>query len=269
MAYELEEYFCIFIDILGYTKRMENSAKKNELENELKDYIDNVVDEIEYLNELSSIIPFQINIFTDNILITLPAKKETINNFHLVLRFIIDYQTTLILRNYFIRGGITKGKMFVNKDKDTIWGPALIEAVQIEKSTKYPFIGISDKILKLFRINDLLSDTNDLLNIPFIEIEGRNVLDYLGHRIIFKNNDTIPQYSDFLDFHKKIVDCSLKKYKNDENILNKYLSLAKYHNEFCNLHKDKLPPIQDLLINYYPNTDVSYKRKYLRMKLDN
>ncbi len=264
MKYKLEEYFCIYLDILGYSKRIENS-RGDELKSQLNNFLNYVVSENKYLDDLGKIIEYKIRIFSDNILIALPATKDTVSDFHLVLSHIIDYQKTLIQSNYFIRGGISKGMLYI--DDHTIWGPALIEAVKIEKSTVYPFISISKDIINLFSENNLLSEVNEYLSIPIIKIiEDRYFLDYLQTTIHFENSYPITYYT-FIQVHKGLVEYNLKNNK-DESIRNKYLLLAKYHNEFCNFYKEKLAPMQNYFIKDYFNTDVISTRKYLKFSMD-
>lgn len=169
MQNKLKEYFCIYLDILGYSSKINNAlGNKNKLERMLTDFINNIDEEINNIKTFCKIFPFDIRIFSDNILIAIPVSNETITDFNLVLKHIINYQKNLIEANYFIRGGITKGLLY--SKGNTIWGPALIEAVKLEKCTQYPFIGISNDILQLFRENDLLNEENESLSVPVIEI---------------------------------------------------------------------------------------------------
>ncbi|NWG28398.1 MAG: hypothetical protein HXY48_07665 [Ignavibacteriaceae bacterium] len=254
MKYELKEHFCIYLDILGYSNRIEKNISYSELQSEFKYFIQYVVTQNNFLTEISKPLHYKIKIFSDNIFIALPATEKTIADFHLILQHIIDYQKTLIKANYFIRGGITKGLLYF--DDEVIWGSALIEAVKLEtKDTIYPFITISDDIKKLFIENELLIDTNEFLSIPIIEIiKDRYYLNYL---------QTINYDHNFLITHRNLIIRSLK-INNDENVIKKYAMLAKYHNEFCKTYKEKLPPI-NLLIEDVPIDDVIFKRKYLKV----
>src|SRR5690606_15048773 len=222
MKFELKDHFCIYLDILGYSNRIEN-LNDEELKTAFDNFIKCVVTENNFLEEFGKIIPYKIKLFSDNIFIALPVTKETINDFHLALKHILDYQKSLIQSNYFIRGGITKGILFF--DEKIIWGKALIEAVQIEKDAEYPFISISKDIINLFIENDLLSDHDEFLSVPIIEIkEGKYYLDHLLTTIHRQDGKPVTYYT-FVQNHQ-----SLDKYKlanSKGRIFEKYNLLAK------------------------------------------
>ena len=262
MNSKLEEHFCIYLDILGYSNRIEN-IEGDELNSELDNFAKYVVTENDFLEQLSKIIQFNINVFSDNILISLPVTRETINAFHLVLNHILDYQKSLIQSDYFIRGGISKGMLYV--DEKIIWGKALIEAVKLEKDAVYPFISISDDIINLFRKNDLLSDINEFLSVPVIEInDGKHFLDYLQTTIYIHDRKPVTYYT-FLQFHQNLVKYNLEK--NTGRIFEKYNMLAKYHNEFCNYYKEQLPQIQYYKIKNTLSDNTNFKRRFLKVPI--
>ncbi|MHB1688671.1 MAG: hypothetical protein ACYCVH_15055 [Ignavibacteriaceae bacterium] len=53
MRDNLEDYFCIYIDILGYSKRIKDAEKNNQLENELIYFTKYVGFENDFWKELS------------------------------------------------------------------------------------------------------------------------------------------------------------------------------------------------------------------------
>jgi hypothetical protein len=263
MKNKLQEYFCIYLDILGYSNRLEDLNDK-ELKTEFDNFIKCVVTENSFLEEFGKIIPYKIKLFSDNIFIALPVTKETINDFHLTLKHILDYQKSLIESNYFIRGGITKGILYV--DEKIIWGKALVDAVKIEKDAVYPFISISKDIISLFIENDLLSDVNEFLDVPIIEIiEGKYFLDYLQTTIHLQNGEPKTYYT-FLQNHRYLVKYNLANSKG--KIFEKYNLLAKYHNEFCNYHKEVFPQMQRFRIKDSFNDDMIFKRKFLKVLIN-
>ena len=260
MTYKLNEYFCIYLDILGYSNRIKNTDVEY-LEYDLNHFIDIVTEEIKFLEKFGELLQYEIKTFTDNIIITFPVTEESIKTFHLVIKHILDYQKMLIGRNYFIRGGITKGWLYI--DKNTIWGPALIESVELEKKTIYPFISISDKILNLFVNNNLVSENHESLSIPVVEIiKDQFFLDYL-YTIIYYDNNRLIFDNIFFQKHQNIITNNLNTNK-DDRVLSKYLLLAKYHNKFCESSKEKLPEIKNYFIRDYFISEFSEKRKFLK-----
>lgn len=258
-----QEYFCIYLDILGYSNRLEK-LNDEELNTEFENFSKYVVTQNSFLEEFSKIIPYKIKLFSDNIFIALPVTKETLNDFHLALKHIIDYQKSLIQSNYFIRGGITKGSLFF--DEKIIWGKALIEAVKIEKDAEYPFISISKDIINLFTQNNLLSNDNDFLSVPIIEIkEGKYFLDYLQTTIHLQNSGSVTYYT-FLQNHQSLVKYNLAKSKG--RIFDKYKFIAKYHNEFCDYYKEEFPQMQHFKVKEVIDNSTKFKRKFLKVFLE-
>lgn len=272
MSPNLTEHFCIYLDLLGYSNRIKedeaNSLKVGKddlLISQLEFFIQNLGPENKLLSDIVKHFQGKIRSFSDNIFIALPVAQKAINDFHLILGHIIEYQKYLIRNSYFLRGGVIKGKLFI--DENTIWGSGLIKAVVLEKSTKYPFIGISDDILNLFIENGLLSDENEFLSIPIIKIiDGKYFLDYLQTTIFNKENKPLTTYG-FLSEHKKVILYNIKN-NYEHNILNKYYLLAKYHNQFCEINKAKFPKMKNHLIkNYYETSNTNYERKYIRTRI--
>ena len=252
----LNKYFCIYIDILGYSNRLINK-KSSELQNELSYFLKYVIPENKLLENLSRITKYYIKSFSDNIFIALQINKKTRENLSLILSHIIDYQKTLIQGNYFIRGGISLDKLYVDKKENIIWGSALIKAVKIEKETKFPFIGISNDILKLFKVSNI----NKFLDIPLVKvINNHYCLDYLKTIIHYNGKPEIG----FLKNHKRFIESNIKN-NIDDCILGKYVLLAKYHNKFCNDNVDKFRALKKYLINDCIFTKVKFEQKYLRI----
>lgn len=263
MKFELKEYFCIYLDLLGTGEQVKEAQKRNELDDSLVRFLNVVGAENHYLKELKKIFRFHFKLFSDNVFIALLSKRELINDFHLVLEHIIDYQKSLISSNYFIRGGIALGKLFI--DKNNIWGPALIESVEMEKKAIFPVIILSNDIVKIFVENNSLSNEDNGFSISIIEFQGKYFLDYL-YSVILKGNKT-PIISSFLSVHKRFVENNLKKY-NEEKISNKYKMLAEYHNQFCESIKDKFS-INNHFIKSYLNSKqyFTFKRKFINYSL--
>ena len=252
---KLKEYYCIYLDILGYKNRIKKFHEEK-LEHELNDFLDHVAFNNNYLLELKDIIEFDMKLFSDNLLISFEVTTETINKIHLILDHVIDYQKSLIQKNYFIRGGISKGLLYV--DEKIVWGPALIKAVKIEESIVYPVIGVSDDVL---RTNDLINNQSKIINIPIVKINNtKYFLDYLFSTI---NPDKQYRLRDtFLQEHQRQIEYNLS-INHDERIISKYLMLAKYHNAFCDDYKGKIQELQNYLITYLPKDKVLYDRKYI------
>lgn len=259
MNISVTEHFCVFLDILGYKNRIE-MTQVDSLNSELERFVYCVGSENDFLKKLSDHLNFKMKTFTDNIVICIPITKESIEKFDLVLSHIIDYQKSLISSNYFVRGGISKGLLYM--ENDIIWGPALIKAVNLEKNGMYPFIFISDEIIELFSINNLQKSEQDELSVPIIEFNDKmHILDYLQSTIYYEEEQLKSLYA-FLPNHKSLIEMNLKT-SDDCNVLGKYAMLAKYHDNFCNYYLNDLPDMQAYLINKFINPIPVFNKKCL------
>ena len=89
--------------------------------------------------------------FTDNVVIGTPLTGW--QDFEQALGFTqinVSYMILLLLQaGYLSRGAITFGEHYM--DERFVFGPALIEAVEIEESTKWPRVALSDEAAELNR----------------------------------------------------------------------------------------------------------------------
>ncbi|MGD8305570.1 MAG: hypothetical protein PVF17_02865 [Ignavibacteria bacterium] len=255
---KVNNYLCFFIDILGYSRRIKDLSiiKLNEEVNYFKTYVGK---ENTYLKKLSHVLNFDLKTFSDNIFISIPYSKKTSENLSLIFSHIIDYQKYLIGKTYFLRGGVSYGKLYI--DNETIFGPALVESVETEKNTIYPFIGISQSVLKLF--NE--SRSKKLNSVPIIKIKDEQYfLDYLS--TVYHVEQNPPSPSNFLSEHKKLLEYNLSNIS-ENSILAKFVMLVKYHNCFCYNYQDKIPNSKLYFIKSV-DIDSSFKfdSKYLEVK---
>lgn len=237
----LKEGICIFIDILGYGNKLRGVKKNNIEQMEFEQYCTTVCRENNYLKEICNIFEADIKIFSDNIVISICATTKNLNNFHFLLDHLIDYQKSLIEGNYFLRGGIAKGSLY--HDKDFIYGLALVDAVKLEKETCYPFVSISDDILKMLDENNAIDDNDAKFGVPIINVTNQNFfLDYLFTMISKSNSDPQINYQ-FLSHHKSIIEHNLHLHINENEypVRKKYERVADYHNQFCDYLKEIFP----------------------------
>lgn len=221
-----------FIDILGFTKIIENSViDDNEFsktfyalsyfENETRNNL-----EVGKAAEYGRIV----TAFSDSIVISYPMSRATMRA---LLGDVLRLQEAVSTFGYFIRGGVTFGKLF--HEKGMIFGPALVEAYNMEnKIAVYPRVILTPDYFSQFE--SLPNETAELLNVNPFHLDDLVIQDDDGHYFL-----------DFLQFlnereNEKLlqkVDDTISK-ENSEPILQKmYWLKNKIHEKMPN--KNALP----------------------------
>lgn len=142
-------------------------------------------------------------------------------SFSAILSTVSEFQLQLALRGVFCRGGISIGYHYASDS--ILYGPALLEAVELEKVADYPRILLSPSILNHV---DLISMAAFYYQLHKLGDEHWFV-NYLWG-IYFKEKEN--GASDLL-FHQRAVSEALAKYAGIENVLRKYRWVRDYHND--------------------------------------
>jgi len=141
--------------------------------------------------------------------IFLATKKEHINQMFLEIDHILNI---MYCSHFSVRGGIAYGKLHF---EENVWGPALLKAVDIEKTTTYPRISIEKEIIDQLNISD--NYRKFLINIPQSDYA---YYDYFGSFIRQKLRDSkavdacLSVYSKMIaeNFSKCVLDKHKKKW---------------------------------------------------------
>ncbi len=134
---EYRDCYLAFIDILGFTERVRASDTNEEQFNEV----------LRGLTQLDLYNPGKTDsddkgyLFSDNIAIV--TKKDPTSLGRLVRRVHQIYGHLLSLK-LMTRGAIVAGKLYWSES--IIFGPALIEAIELEKKAKYPRIALQESV---------------------------------------------------------------------------------------------------------------------------
>lgn len=235
-----------FIDILGFSSMITtsfNAGKGNEL---LAKLYNSIKDNIAWFEPISK--STSMKIFTDNIIIGKPIHGD--GEWDLGKNFInlADYQLSLTLDGFFIRGGLSVGEYY--SDELISFGPALLEAYKIESvEAGMPRIVLSDGVLKYVKCH--LSYYGYSKHAPqhqeiLVDDDNKWFINYLEAAFIIDEENWIEDAKQLLREHKKIVITKMDEFSNDDKVLKKYNWVAQYHNYFC---KDKFVEFEELLIN--------------------
>jgi hypothetical protein len=237
-----------YADVLGYYQLSKTAIKEGKgqlfLERTHKAFT-RAYDQIrKHRKEYSDESHYAVKIFTDNIVIGYPLQNLERDlgepEFADVLRIFFEFQLGLALEGLLIRGGVALGGHYM--DNDIVFGEALLEAVDQDKSGGSPRITLAPSAVQLVRqhlsfygkasksphYNDLLEDSDgeiflNYLNLPFEEFpEGEIFFEpIIGHFNLIKDG--------------------LLKYRTCPNVRAKYEWAARYHNYICHDYITRYP----------------------------
>lgn len=245
-----------FIDILGFTEMIKTKCMNGE-GNELLSKLHKSLNSSYELMNINLAVE-NTKIFTDNIVISCPILGNGEKELSSILYSLLWYQYHLTLEGFFIRGGISIGDNYM--DKNIVFGPALIDAYEAEsKLAISPRIILDKKCMELHeRINKqyLLSGLySEYAKYLGVGNDGILFVNYLSLLKIFLCQET-GNCIYGLEEHKNRIVGNLELFKTREDnpkkehirikIRNKYLWVAEYHNNFC---KENYKNEKNLLIN--------------------
>ena len=134
----------LFFDVLGFSNLVYNQDKTK-----IQEYFSYVEAQFhDHLVERN----FNYLIISDSLVVSTDKSKESLSE----LIFIVGkIQYELFLKGILVRGAISFGELYINKSKNIIVGPGLINAYNLEKDAKYPRIVIDRRIIpELFDSTD-------------------------------------------------------------------------------------------------------------------
>lgn len=210
-----------------------------------------------------------VQVFSDCVVISLSLESETADNngtfdpFLGELHYFGLCQMTCVCNDIFIRGGISIGEWYY--EDNILISPALLEAYDLEREVSvYPVLTISRDAFNFFKNHphrNYYSEDIEPVKHLFRKYKTTSgefyyCLDYLGigydgaadwytnddlrrykaerdgdkkHEILSESYKKNQKY--YLLGHKKAILRAIKTFK-DQNVLNKYLWLVKFHNNF-------------------------------------
>lgn len=137
-----KDHIVAFIDVLGFSALVNSGTT-----DKLQEYFEYVLDEF---SEDRKSYKFDYILISDAIVIYADSKKA---NFESLCRAISKLQMKLIMRGIIMRGGISFGTLYLNKEKSVIVGSALINAYKLEQEAIYPRVTIDRGFIRLFYKN--------------------------------------------------------------------------------------------------------------------
>lgn len=242
---EVKNHIILLLDILGY-KNLVKECKSIDEQNELLEEIHGLMSKLSwFINESNRIhdtypdrgcnmTDFKYFIFSDNIVFFAPYESETeMLNLTMNLcvglsEFLFRYQK----RNLFFRGAITKGLLYFDEKLPLLFGTGLVDVYTMEsEKAKTPRI-LVDNCLASPILSEFKKDE-----------DGLYFLDYLESGFaLFRRSQKQKDAFAIIHNQKNAIENMLRLHSDNSHIFEKYLWLARYHNQFCIKHT-----IEDIL----------------------
>jgi hypothetical protein len=140
-------------------------------------------------------------------------------------------QFSLATEGLFTRGGLVCGSQF--SDAQVNFGPALVEAVALERVTDMPRVAISDDVMKII---DALSRRyahgggNPFESEVMIADDDVPFINYLAACL---EPDDVEESVTMLQRHRETIESALVEHREEPKISRKLAWLRQYHNAFC------------------------------------
>ncbi len=226
--------YCAFLDVLGFTERT-NSSYNDKIGDELlQDFYGVIKERLMVIDADSKGSMLYFKFFSDNLIIAHPGfSSEMESEFGFILWAIQDFQYYMALRGYFIRGGLSIGKLFI--DDNCVYGEALLCAYELEKNKAVnPIVLLSDEVKRYVNKHLLYYSKGSAPQLRDILVtqEGNYFINYLAESI-YDAGDSEEIDFESIVLHKNQINKALKENINDYKVMSKYYWLASYHNYFC------------------------------------
>ncbi len=184
-----EDRLCLFLDILGFKAMIDESVKDSDkiskaaLKPMTAQRIHSALNDINEamtfeLSGVSALIKSskRVTQFSDSIVVSYRmAEPGAVFD---MLYEIYLLQISLIQQGISVRGAISSGGLF--HDDAIVFGPALVEAVELEKLAMYPRVILSRDLLKLGMVDYHGHLDHTVKNLVKEDLDGMYYIDYFG-----------------------------------------------------------------------------------------
>lgn len=183
-----EKRFVAFIDILGFTEKVNESRSDASIEEQLNRCM-KFIEEIRQIKTEAFGIDtkndeIQISTFSDSIVISYPEKHP--GGLFDILMTISNLSCSLAFEGFFVRGGLAYGDLYHNNR--ICYGPAFLSAYELEQIAVYPRV-----ILEKGIIEKCVSNPDACFNLQSDEdkyLRGMVGVDFDYQYIDFMNNSS-------------------------------------------------------------------------------
>jgi len=216
---KMHRHVCAFIDVLGGAQLFKGKDKSR-----AKGFFGCLEEFERRLNGWSLHFPKKrqstalVKTFSDNIFVAFPLKSNSkLSDAEVVALFLLELvgqvRHLTVMAGFPMRGAVTIGSLMFS-DK-FLFGPALVEAVELEKAAVFPRIVLSRSVTQCIQKNDLYH------SIALRDVDGQVFLHYLRDAQLFPS-----LFANHRDFVRAGLESNLSRIRERQ----KYEWLAKYHN---------------------------------------
>lgn len=238
---EYSERVVAFIDILGFKSHVNDSIKTDNstnYENFIK--IQSALDLIIEIADTESPMNTnrEVTQFSDSIIISFLINEKS-EVFYTLIE-LLHLTMGLLGYGFVIRGCVVVGKCFHNKTR--VFGPTIIQAIELEKEAKFPRIIIDKKVLEIGCKNhsnhhSLEDELFYLKHLVKKDDDDQWYLNYFSSALS-EVDDESQQFS-YIQSLESLIRSNLIKYCNDESVFYKYDWMKRKFNEMIVLMTSK------------------------------
>lgn len=239
-----------FVDILGFKQKINNSDSTQ---------IKNILEKFEKFVDNSCYKTKQVTQFSDSIVFSFKYDEPSCL-FHSMIDLLL-LSINLVENDTLIRGAFKIGELY--HDDKYIFGPALVDAYQMEEYVEYPCIAIEKKVIDLcsnFSSNPYGCDVvdgkrvinkkratlkeersyiNSMLCFKRIKKKRLNIIDYVHYDTLVKVAGIEPdEYPSYMVNLKRIIENGLLS--KDKKVIKKYVWLKNTYNDAIDDYNDKI-----------------------------
>lgn len=154
---QYEERYCLFVDILGFQSHIDETlgkvspnARAHMTFSKLKSALKQISTEVHYREKIQVSDQMvrssrKVTQFSDSVIVSYLKSEANGYGVSSILMDVHNLQRQLISKGILLRGAVTSGLLYHNDNY--VFGPALNDAVQLERLANYPRVIIDGEIL--------------------------------------------------------------------------------------------------------------------------
>lgn len=241
-----ENHIIVYLDIIGFQAKVHDAQDDHQKIKSIAEKLGEVKQMVTDINMVARRLPaVRAQMFSDTILLTYPnpRARSLVAMASLVSRF----QANLMKDGHFLRGSAVIGDHY--EDSEVMFGPALIQATELESLAAWPRVLVHPEILE--KAGEVMAAWLRRYAV-FRDEDGIAYLNYLQYAFLmsmvqewtleFQEKKSIdPPSLELLTAHKAAV-LNAVRGQMDLSILSKYHSVASYHNRVIESLYNWLPP---------------------------
>lgn len=146
-----DDYYVAYVDVLGFSDLVSKSAENASYCDQIALFYDRTRKAFERFKTIRTKAPMYCVAMSDTLVLAMPARavnddaEESLRELCIAVGTI---QWDMALHGLWMRGGIARGKCWIEQDYNQITGPAFLKAYQLEKCVaKYPRVVLDAELI--------------------------------------------------------------------------------------------------------------------------